>query len=558
MDETRLFEQKRSQHFGNKFESDSLYWKCFVELIRRSQANNRRAITYAMQKLNANHTYAMSLYAIRDNIDGLEAGTTSARCEKERKERNRKGQREWPPPPNPADRIPTTPPPGKGGKGGPVPPPQPPSALDWLLVMEEDTAARTLDMCDMAAVSVVEKSLKGVVKALDDRFSEMVGKGTACLRLMHSAETNSTKAHARYQDVVTASIAREGDSSLGLRSSPSRDVTRSDVWLADMNYRVAVTQQARIWSGVSHKLGDLFGKLKDIEVERRQAIQGGLMTLLQLQGALLRDLPVLREPAMQSLGRINLDRQLLDQEVRKEMREGATRLMATRQEDGGGGGGGRGGSGGGSGTAANGAAGEAPPGSVEALTASRNLPPDFLRSLESPLDSSLIARSTMLERREKMLVSSRWPLVLAILTHDSYLLLFDVPKGGPAHKKKLNARTAEAFAELVPKPEVDAMAVELGKHKDGKGVDSGGLPVPPSVSIDLSACQVAFKPDGKSDATFEITEVKPARGVKGVFKDYEETKFTLRGRSQEAMVDWVCEIKEMGRAGLQALSGSGK
>ena len=49
---------------------------------------------------------------------------------------------------------------------------------------------------------------------------------------------------------------------------------------------------------------------------------------------------------------------------------------------------------------------------------------------------------------------------------------------------------SQAFAELVPKPEVGAMAAELGKHKDGKGVDSGGLPVPPTVAIDLSACQV--------------------------------------------------------------------
>lgn len=43
-----------------------------------------------------------------------------------------------------------------------------------------------------------------------------------------------------------------------------------------------------------------------------------------------------------------------------------------------------------------------------------------------------------------------------------------------------------------------------------------------------------------------------------LFQDFEETKFTLRGRSQEAMVDWVCEIKEMGRAGMQAVSDSGK
>lgn len=31
---------------------------------------------------------------------------------------------------------------------------------------------------------------------------------------------------------------------------------------------------------------------------------------------------------------------------------------------------------------------------------------------------------------------------------------------------------------------------------------------------------MAFKPDGKSDATFEITEIKPTRGVKTVFKVY--------------------------------------
>lgn len=57
----------------------------------------------------------------------------------------------------------------------------------------------------------------------------------------------------------------------GLRSScfPTTDVTGSDVWLADMNYRVAVTQQSRVWKGVSAKLGDLFGRMKDIEVERR-------------------------------------------------------------------------------------------------------------------------------------------------------------------------------------------------------------------------------------------------------------------------------------------------
>lgn len=55
----------------------------------------------------------------------------------------------------------------------------------------------------------------------------------------------------------------------------------------------------------------------------------------------------------------------------------------------------------------------------------------------------------MLERREKVMIASRWHLVLAILTHDSYLLLFDVPKGTAAHKKQLNARTTEVGAQWV-------------------------------------------------------------------------------------------------------------
>ena len=49
----------------------SLYWKCFVELIRKSQANNRRAISYATQKLSATHAYARSLYAIRSVFSSM-------------------------------------------------------------------------------------------------------------------------------------------------------------------------------------------------------------------------------------------------------------------------------------------------------------------------------------------------------------------------------------------------------------------------------------------------------------------------------------------------------
>lgn len=41
---------------------------------------------------------------------------------------------------------------------------------------------------------------------------------------------------------------------------------------------------------------------------------------------------------------------------------------------------------------------------------------------------------------------------------------------------------------------------------------------PHILPLTVCAFQVAFKPDGKSDATFEITEIKPARGMKSAFK----------------------------------------
>lgn len=51
---------------------------------------------------------------------------------------------------------------------------------------------------------------------------------------------------------------------------------------------------------------------------------------MQLQDSLLRDLPVLKDPVLQSLDRINVDRHLLDQEVKHEMRKGAARHRAQR------------------------------------------------------------------------------------------------------------------------------------------------------------------------------------------------------------------------------------
>lgn len=63
---------------------------------------------------------------------------------------------------------------------------------------------------------------------------------------------------------------------------------------------------------------------------RLQPIQDGLTSLMQLQRALWRNLPILEDAVLQSLDRINVDRQLLGQEIRQEIRRSVARILATR------------------------------------------------------------------------------------------------------------------------------------------------------------------------------------------------------------------------------------
>jgi hypothetical protein len=50
-------------------------------------------------------------------------------------------------------------------------------------------------------------------------------------------------------------------------------IQSSDVWLADMNYRVAVRQQKEAWENIAAILERLFDRLRDIEINRKAAVK---------------------------------------------------------------------------------------------------------------------------------------------------------------------------------------------------------------------------------------------------------------------------------------------
>ncbi|KAG5189219.1 hypothetical protein JKP88DRAFT_302363 [Tribonema minus] len=514
------FEEQRSSYFSTLFQNNQLYWQSFVEIIRRNQTSNDKTISYLTAKLAAARAYAQLLYGIRDSVTGNKMGTTAALRERERagakKEAAARGRgasvlsvlrvimdghndscmrltacadaamssaamRQAS-----ARASSQLPPRGTSEMGSSG---RPPSALEHMFDMEEKSAMMMLTFCDEMESDVLGKMLQAMATDLGERFTRMVATGDACLKVLSDNEASTVKATTlvgSLREPAPGSVAAAAAQEEGAAAAP-----RSDVWITDMAYRVAVTQQLAACDAASAQLGALFGHMKDLEVNRRTAIRNALLSLLQAQDLVWRQLPILKDPVLQVLERINTDRRFLDGEVRDAMRtlsaaklrtaskagEGggeaaalssSTGVSPARQgavtpvraggggalaEGGGGGGGGEGEQGGGEpqsqAVATVAAAGRALVQQLEQQQQSPHLtappvppPPQtqsqavaavaaagraLVQQLESPLGSGLVRRAALLERRKDTLLA-RWQPCLAVVTADAWLHLFDIPR----------------------------------------------------------------------------------------------------------------------------------
>ena len=136
-----------------------------------------------------------------------------------------------------------------------------------------------------------------------------------------------------------------------------------------------------------------------------------------------------------------------------------------------------------------------------------------------------------------------------MLTYDNYLHLFDVDKTVAARKKGvLTAKNiADAFQSVAPQLDAAASLAVLVGDRDASlpALPSDGSPLTPTDSFNLTLCNCEFKPDGKYDSAFHVTELIKTEGLTSVFKDFNARKVALRAESQEDMVDWSIKIKEI-------------
>ncbi|CAM9735254.1 unnamed protein product [Chrysoparadoxa australica] len=406
--------------------------------------------------------------------------------------------------------------------------------------MEEETAERVWQAAQDLQHNVIDKVLKEMNRDLGEKFQAIVAKGNACLVIVQECEKHVTAAFAHLKGKMSTGAdpaARQGSG-----ASASAEEAH-DFWALDMNYRVAASQQALVWAHVRGELAKLFNEMKDLEVNRRNAIKMALERLVQAQDELYRGLQPLKDPVLLMLGRINADPRALDAEIRNAMRGGVADIESSERQS-------------------------KKKDSAAQPAANLDGPPEptsgeFMKSLSSPLESPFIRRMTLLEWRKEGMLSSKWQHSLGVLTHDGFLQLFDLPKSltkdigkkiGKSKARVASPTTDVAFKALVPCLDVEAALAALLKKKEMNLLGSDiGVPVPPSITLNVRFCDSRFKPEGAgaSDCTFEVTEITKNEGMSRMVRDFNQRQVLLRGANQSDMVDWVVKLQQIRRKALE-------
>jgi len=183
----------------------------------------------------------------------------------------------------------------------------------------------------------------------------------------------------------------------------------ADLWLVEMRYRFAVAHQSSTWETVS----ELFQIVTKTELARRERLKELLLDFVPRQRRLFSISASTQAHVLQEL----VDRHENSHDIERDVQAVAQKLAVTRQAGG---------------------KGKTAP-ALDDFGDDGSSDYKFLMS-ESPLASQLVRSSIFIEMK---IVRGHWQTMLAVVTADSFLHLFDMPSSIEA-----TPRTNEVFLEL--------------------------------------------------------------------------------------------------------------
>ncbi|EWM20920.1 hypothetical protein Naga_100061g18 [Nannochloropsis gaditana] len=551
------FEIARREYFDNKRGSNAIYLMAFTEILKRSKAENTQYLEFFNRKVAAENTYVRCILEMIEESEKLKhGGAHKSPCER------------------------TSVDPKK-------------NALDDLMAVQEHMVQQVHIFAKVIETNIIPV-LEEMITTFNASEESILQDGGTYLEDIDVAEDHVQQAFIQYRDQAQA-LEKMGMSE------------GQDLWIYEMHYRMAVVILLETWELSSTALTAMFARMKDTEMARRQAIHSALQTLNEEQTAYWRKLPHLGVTLSSLVQSHATDPRLIEKQIGADIRMGAKRLglseegihlkgqiMATRplrvftqasiqsanlgktssfnestMEH-------RIKSGSGSFRCETEVVPNKKTAKANKNRRKKQAKKLFSQRLDGPLQSPLITRAQIFEQKSTNVFTCKRH-VLAVMTIDSYLHIFDLPQVS-IRSQTVAANTASPAAQaalygLIKRPDHVSRAVGhtssvissnavFTSDKEGtlKTLDL----VSPRLTLNLAQCEAYVKgAASKKDTCLEIVEVGAGLGSKGFKKVLEglahRRVVVLKGNTQEELEDWCGVIdacKRMSRAGSPAVVGA--
>lgn len=276
------FEIARRMYFDHKRESNAMYWMAFTLLMKRSKSENTRYLDFFSRKVAAENTYVRCFSEMKEESEKLKHGgghnstleTAFGAVKKD--------------------------------------------LLDDVIGVQEHMMYHVHTFGNAIEIDIMP-SFEKMVLTFNMEVEPILADGETHLEDIELAERNVQGAYREYRDQAQA-LEKMGVSDSGL-----------DLWVFEMQYRVAVRVLLETWKVCRLALGALFRRMKDTEMTRRQAIYAALGTVLDHQTAYWKRLP---EHGLMLSNLVHsrvADPRLIEKEIGADVRTGAQRLQHSKE-----------------------------------------------------------------------------------------------------------------------------------------------------------------------------------------------------------------------------------
>ncbi|CAB1115954.1 unnamed protein product [Ectocarpus sp. CCAP 1310/34] len=414
--EIEEFESKRSGYFADEYRKSSMYWSSLCDVMSLNDGPTQQVLSYVAGKLEADRVNTAAIFANADKLFDEKKGATKLRHDKIRHE-EQKAKTKGVTASIDVELL------VAGGPEKEAPTNNAVKAI-WEMAEMDCRAARNRDaLCDELEHEDMLGKVKVMGKEMQRRFKELSEEGTACLLSLANIDKRVGQAFLHLKETLGDQVGGK--------------TLHEDVWFLFCSYQTAVVHQKEAWDAVTAKLGEVFAKMKNLEGERRTTLREFMLSANRAIGDNWKTLCTLPGPASDAATAVDANRGAVDQEVHS--------LAAVRMEE-----------------KKHETSKEHVLANTTHIVRADPAPADdsFIETLSAPLESPLVRKMMMIERREGKAIGSKYYAGLMVLSWDGFLHFFDIPSSSTV---KRDASASAAFQEISPSISLDDL---LANKKD--------------------------------------------------------------------------------------------